>query len=108
MLAAADFLTHTHPVALMDLGYVTHAVHANCRLVYLVASLSTSDMETLTITGPPNGNVYPPGPGWLYIVVDQVPSTGTKVMIGDGNGPVVDNTALEKQVQYPPPLIFVF
>lgn len=100
LIAAADFPTPTHTVALMDLGFVTHAVHANSRLVYLVVSLSMSDMETLTITGPPNGNVYPPGPGWLYLVVDQVPSTGMKVMIGDGSGPVVDNTALEKQVQY--------
>jgi hypothetical protein len=80
----------------MDLGYVTHAVHANSRLVYLVASLSTNDMETLMITGPPDGNVYPPGPGWLYIVVDAIPSKGMKVMVGDGTGPTVDNTALEK------------
>lgn len=84
----------------MDLGYVTHAIHANSRLVYLVVSQSSNDRETLTITGPPNGNVYPPGPGWLYIVVDGVPSKGVKVMVGDGKGPVVDNTALEKSVQY--------
>lgn len=83
-------------VALMDLGYVTHAVHANSRLVYLAASLSTTDNESLTVAAPPNGNIYPPGPAWLYIVVDGVPSTGVKVLIGDGNGPVVDDTALEK------------
>jgi Domain of unknown function (DUF1929) len=80
----------------MDLGYVTHAIHANSRLVYLVASLSTSDRKTLMITGPPDGNVYPPGPGWIYIVIDGVPSIGVKVMVGDGKGPAVDDTALEK------------
>jgi hypothetical protein len=80
----------------MDLGYVTHAIHANSRFVYLAASLSTSDRKTLTITGPPNGNVYPPGPGWIYTVIDGVPSVGVKVMVGDGKGPVVDDTALEK------------
>ncbi|KAI0064439.1 copper radical oxidase [Artomyces pyxidatus] len=81
-------------VSLMDLGYVTHAVHANTRLVYLTTSLS-DDKQTLTFTGPPNGNVYPPGPGWLYVVADGVPSVGLKVMVGDGQGPPVDVGALE-------------
>lgn len=83
-------------MALMDLGYVTHAVHANSRLVYLAASLSTNEEQMLKITGPPNGNIYPPGPGFLYILVDGVPSKGLKVMIGDGKGPAVDEEALEK------------
>ncbi|KAF8212550.1 hypothetical protein K438DRAFT_1958268 [Mycena galopus ATCC 62051] len=58
-------------VTIMDLGCVTHAVHANSRMVYLVATLTGT---SLTITGPPNGNVYPPGPGWLGVVVNGVPS----------------------------------
>ncbi|OBZ69282.1 Galactose oxidase [Grifola frondosa] len=81
-------------VALMDLGYVTHAVHANSRLVYLTALLS-EDKQKLTITGPPNGNVYPPGPGWLYVVVDGVPSVGLKVMVGNGKSPARDEAALQ-------------
>ncbi|KAI0280502.1 glyoxal oxidase N-terminus-domain-containing protein [Russula aff. rugulosa BPL654] len=64
-------------VSLIDFGFVTHAVHSNSRLVYLVAELG-EDGHTLTITGPPNGGVYPPGPGWLCAV---------KVMVGDGQGP---------------------
>lgn len=83
-------------VALMDLGYVTHAVHANSRLVYLVASLSTGASTTIAVTGPPNGNIYPPGPGWIYVVVNGVPSAGAKFMVGDGKGPAVDDAALEK------------
>lgn len=90
-----DINTRKMAVALMDLGYVTHAVHANSRLVYLAASLAG---DVLTITGPPNGNVYPPGPGWLYIVAGGVPSKGMKVMVGDGKGPIVDNAASEKYV----------
>lgn len=82
-------------VALMDLGYVTHAVHANSRLVYLASSLS-GDQQTLTITAPPNGNIYPPGPGFIYVVVDGVPSLGAKVLVGDGKGPVVDAAAQQK------------
>ena len=73
----------------MDLGFVTHAVHANSRLVYLVSSIS-SDLMTISITGPPNGGVYPPGPGWLFVVVDGIPSEGKWVIVGDGRDPPVN------------------
>lgn len=82
----------TLKVSCMDLGFVTHAVHANSRLVYLVAK--QLDGQTLEVTGPPNANIYPPGPAWIYLVVDGIPSVGTKVMIGDGQGPAVDTEAL--------------
>jgi hypothetical protein len=80
---------------IMDLGYVTHAVHSNSRSVYLKTTFST-DAKTLSITGPPDGNVYPPGPGWIYVVVDGVPSVGVKVMVGNGAGPEVDEAASKK------------
>ncbi|KAJ6463832.1 copper radical oxidase [Mycena vitilis] len=82
-------------VVLMDFGYVTHAVHANSRLVYLEVKLS-NDNTWITITCPPNGMVYPPGPGWLFVVVDGVPSQGLHVMVGDGKSPDVDEEALQK------------
>lgn len=83
-------------VILMDLGYVTHAVHANSRMVYLITKRQEQEDQTISITGPPDGNVYPPGPGWLYIVADGVPSEGRKVIIGDGRGPPVDEGAIRK------------
>ena len=46
--------------------------------------------------GPPNENIYPPGPGWLYVVVDGVPSVGKRVMVGSGEGPPVDQQAINK------------
>ena len=79
----------------MDFGFVTHAVHANSRLVYLIAELS-ADRTTLTITGPPNGKIYPPGPGWVFVVVGDVPSVALPVMVGDEKGPPVDEAALKK------------
>jgi Domain of unknown function (DUF1929) len=78
----------------MDLGFVTHGVHSNARLVYLSFTVS-SDTE-LTITGPPDGNVYPPGPGWIYVVIDGVPSDGRKTLIGSGESPIVDEAARKK------------
>lgn len=82
-------------VALMDLGFVTHAVHANARMVYLANELDPSG-GVLKVTGPPSAGVYPPGPGWLYVVVDGVPSEGMRLMVGDGKGPEVDEGALKK------------
>ncbi|KAK0503562.1 copper radical oxidase [Armillaria luteobubalina] len=79
-------------VALMDYGYVTHGVHANSRLVYLDVTI---DGKCLVVTGPPTPEVYSPGPGWMHVVENDVPSKGLKVMVGDGKDPDVDKEALD-------------
>lgn len=79
----------------MDFGFVTHAVHANSRMVYLRYTLS-HDGKTLLVVGPPDGGVYPPGPAFLHIVVDSVPSEGVKIIVGSGASPPVDPAAHEK------------
>ncbi|KAJ7602531.1 glyoxal oxidase precursor [Roridomyces roridus] len=71
-------------VSLIDMGFITHAWHAGSRLVFLEHTLSGN---TLTITTPPNGNIYPPGPAWIYVVADGVWSEGVQIMIGDGGNP---------------------
>ncbi|EUC55446.1 copper radical oxidase [Rhizoctonia solani AG-3 Rhs1AP] len=70
-------------VSLMDLGFVTHSVHMNSRLVELESKLA-SDGRTLTVSSPPSGTVYPPGPAWIYVLADGVPSVGRKLMVGNG------------------------
>lgn len=80
----------------MDLGFVTHGVHMDQRLVYLSSVLS-SDMTTLTVTAPPNAMVYPPGPAYLYVVTAAgVPSVAKKTLVGTGAGPPVDQGAIAK------------
>ncbi|KAK4703032.1 glutathione S-transferase, partial [Phenoliferia sp. Uapishka_3] len=69
---------------IMDLGYSTHAVHMNNRHVELV--VTRSGKTAVTITGPANTGIYPPGYAWLFILADTVPSKGLRVMIGPGNG----------------------
>ncbi|KAK7038215.1 glyoxal oxidase N-terminus-domain-containing protein [Favolaschia claudopus] len=71
-------------VSLIDMGYVTHGQHANSRLVFLEHTLVGN---TLTITAPPNNNIYPPGPAWIFVVADGVHSEGAMVMVGDGGDP---------------------
>ncbi|KAJ7137567.1 glyoxal oxidase precursor [Mycena crocata] len=71
-------------VSLMDMGYATHGQHSNSRLVFLEHTLRGN---TLEITAPPNNNIYPPGPAWIFLVSDGVYSEGVQVMVGDGGDP---------------------
>jgi len=70
----------------MDLGFSSHAWHSSSRLVFLESSLSR-DKKTLTLTTPPNGNIFPPGPAFLFLTVDDVTSVGTKLLVGSGRAP---------------------
>lgn len=58
-------------VALMDLGFSSHAFHSGNRVVFMDAELS-SNGKTLKIMPPPNNRVYPPGPGFIYLTIDDV------------------------------------
>lgn len=80
-------------VALMDLGFVTHSIHMNSRLVYLDFDMSSDSPQRLTVHSPPNNGIYPPGPGWLFLVVGDTWSVARQVMVGDGSGPPEDPNA---------------
>ncbi|KAI0757980.1 glyoxal oxidase precursor [Fomes fomentarius] len=73
-------------VALMDLGFSSHAFHSSARLVFMDATIS-SNFQSLTFTTPPNGRVYPPGPATVFLTVDNVTSEGAWVIVGSGNPP---------------------
>ncbi|KAK7449222.1 hypothetical protein VKT23_013367 [Stygiomarasmius scandens] len=89
-----DLLDITPSVVLIDLGFATHGVHMDQRLVKLESVLSL-DRKTLTVTGPPSPRHYPPGPAYLYIVTGKgVPSFGHKTLIGTGATPPVDEGAI--------------
>ncbi|KAJ7241455.1 glyoxal oxidase precursor [Mycena rebaudengoi] len=75
-------------VALMDLGFSTHAFHTSARLVWLEARLSF-DRRSLEISAPPNNRVYPPGPGYIFLNVGDAVSAGAHVMVGSGAAPPV-------------------
>ena len=76
----------TMRVALIDLGFSSHAFHSGNRLVFMDAELS-SDSKALKIIPPPNNRVYPPGPGFIYLTIDDVTSEGVQVMVGSGGTP---------------------
>ncbi|KAF8595715.1 DUF1929-domain-containing protein [Ceratobasidium sp. AG-I] len=81
-------------VSLMDLGFATHGVHMDMRMVKLKCTLS-ANKKTLVVTGPPNAAVYPPGPAWVYVLFNGVPSVAQRVIIGSGDSPPVDQGAID-------------
>ncbi|KAG6817321.1 hypothetical protein H0H87_010338 [Tephrocybe sp. NHM501043] len=77
-------------VALIDLGFSTHAFHSSARLVFMHAVLAPN-RKSITITTPPNNRVYPPGPGWIFLTVDGITGTGVQILLGNGRSPPVED-----------------
>ncbi|KAF8629225.1 hypothetical protein AX17_005808 [Amanita inopinata Kibby_2008] len=69
-------------------GFSTHAINMGQRFVQLDATYtgSTSDNTALLHVQqlPPNPAVLAPGPAFLFVVVNGVPSVGLQVMVGTG------------------------
>lgn len=79
-------LNNLLPVTLVDLGFSTHAFHSSARLVFLDHQLS-DDRRSLTFTIPPHPNIYPPGPAYIFLTVDDISSEGREVLVGTGAPP---------------------
>jgi hypothetical protein len=74
-------------VALVGLSDVTHSVDQGQRYIPLKFSLSA---KTLSVTGPPNGGVAPPGYYMLFIIDSAgVPSVAKIVQVGQGPNPLM-------------------
>ncbi|POW01932.1 hypothetical protein PSHT_12309 [Puccinia striiformis] len=75
---------------------VTHSTHMNSRLVKLRTRVDP-DTNALRVIMPPSPEIYPPGYGWLFVLVNGVPSSGKRIMIGSGkldvSIPTVDDLA---------------
>lgn len=72
-------------VSLIDLGFATHGVHMDQRLVKLEARLS-ADCKHLAIQAPPSSTIYPPGPAFVYVVAeDGAVSYGHRVLVGNAS-----------------------
>ena len=85
IIVGVPSLNATLTAVFLDLGFSTHALHMSQRLVQLsvTQSLAGTHLQAV-VTMPPNPSVYPPGPGWLYILANGVPSVGYKVTMGTG------------------------
>ncbi|KAF5372600.1 hypothetical protein D9758_005221 [Tetrapyrgos nigripes] len=88
-------------VVIMDFGFATHGLHMDQRLVGLVSELSRHKTK-LTVIGPPSPTIYSPGPAFVFVLADGVPSFGSKTLIGTGAQPPLDEDALANVLSSPP------
>jgi len=88
--------TSTVQAVLMDLGYSTHGVHMSQRWVELTAALNGT---SLVVNAPATAGLFPPGPGWVHILADGIPSEARKVMVGDGADPPYSEEAMQGLLQ---------
>lgn len=87
-ISLLSFKAHTNAqecsVVLYHGGFVTHSLHMGHRMLQLDIGrwAPGAIQQNVIITNPPNSNVAPPGPYWLYVVVDGIPSIGQAVQVG--------------------------
>ncbi|KAJ6481816.1 hypothetical protein C8R45DRAFT_1150862, partial [Mycena sanguinolenta] len=74
-------------------SFITHSVHMDQKLVKLV---SVWQGKQLIVTGPSNSNIYSPGPGWIIVMADGIPSVAQQVVVGSGANPSEDDEAIAK------------
>ncbi|EGG12803.1 uncharacterized protein MELLADRAFT_23250, partial [Melampsora larici-populina 98AG31] len=83
MAAGTDLVKKDVKVVVMDFGFVTHGVHMNLRSVELKSYPASAPNEQI-VQMPITAEVYPPGYGWIFVLVDGIASEGRRIMIGSG------------------------
>jgi hypothetical protein len=74
-------------VVVIRTGFSTHTMNMGQRMVQLDTSYTgnTDGSAVLHVSQmPPNPAIMPPGPAFIFVVVNGVPSIGVPVMIGSG------------------------
>ncbi|KAF8268119.1 glyoxal oxidase [Lactarius quietus] len=69
-------------------GFSTHAMNMGQRIMQLNNTYTVDSNGTLilhTAQLPPNPNLFQPGPAFLFVTINGIPSNGTYVIIGSGS-----------------------
>lgn len=69
-------------------GWTTHAMNMGQRMLQLNNTYAVSSDGTITYMVsqlPPNANLFQPGPAYVWVTIDGIPSNGTYVTVGSGN-----------------------
>ena len=91
-------------VSVIRPGFTTHAMNMGQRFLQLDHSYTVKKEGTITLhvaQMPPNANIFQPGPAFLYVTINGVPSNGTYVIVGNGQvgpQPVADASVLPQSV----------
>jgi len=75
-------------VVIIRTGFATHAMNFGQRYVQLASSYTAYKANNTAILQvnqlPPNPAIIAPGPAYIFVVVNGVPSIGLQVMLGSG------------------------
>ncbi|KAF8312538.1 DUF1929-domain-containing protein [Clavulina sp. PMI_390] len=91
-------------VVVIRTGFTTHAMNMGQRFLQLNNTYTVSSNGSITLhcsQMPQNANLFTPGPAFLYVVVNGIPSNGTYVTVGNGQlgtQPVSDVATLPTSV----------
>ncbi|KAJ6623457.1 copper radical oxidase variant A [Mycena sp. CBHHK59/15] len=75
-------------VAVVRPGWTTHAMNMGQRYMQLNNTYTVNNDASITLHVaqlPPNPNLFQPGPAFVFVVVNGLPSNGTSVTVGSGN-----------------------
>jgi Domain of unknown function (DUF1929) len=68
-------------------GFTTHAMNMGQRIMQLNNTYNVQANGTIilhTAQLPPNPNLFQPGPAFLFVTINGIPSNGTYVIVGNG------------------------
>ncbi|KAJ6525604.1 glyoxal oxidase N-terminus-domain-containing protein [Mycena capillaripes] len=84
---SSDTAATNATVALLRPGWTTHGMNMGQRYLQLKNSFTVNKDGSIVLHVnqlPPNSNLFQPGPAWVYVVVNGIPSNGTSVIVGSG------------------------
>ena len=74
-------------VWLIRQGFTTHAMNMGQRIMQLNNTFTVQNNGTIilhTAQLPPNPSIFQPGPAFLFVTINGIPSNGTYVIVGNG------------------------
>lgn len=84
---SADDAADSATVVIHRNGFTTHAMNMGQRLLQLNNTYTVKSDGSITLHVaqlPPNANLFQPGPAFLFVTVQGIPSNGTYLIVGNG------------------------
>jgi Domain of unknown function (DUF1929) len=84
---SADDAAKRTTVWLIRQGFTTHAMNMGQRIMQLNNTFTVQSNGTITLHTaqlPPSPSIFQPGPAFLFVTINGIPSNGTFVIVGNG------------------------
>jgi len=86
-MGSADDAAKNTTIWLIRQGFTTHAMNMGQRIMQLNNTFTVQNNGTVTLHTaqlPPFPNLFQPGPAFLFVTINGIPSNGTFVIVGNG------------------------